>query len=215
MLRSWLRTLVDSKSRASRPGRSTRTGKSPRRLQLEILEDRLIPAVHTWTGGTNNLWSNGGNWTRGAPLAGESNLQLRFPSGTQHLANLNDIQNLSVQEIVFSGTGYVLDGVPLVALGDGATITNTGTNNNVKFKVELQADLLDATHTFDIATNTTLTLAGVISGASGITILGNNLTKTGGGKLVLSNQNTYLGPTNLKGGTLELTTNYALSKSTA
>src|SRR5216683_3074700 len=190
MLRSWLRTLVDSKSRASRPGRSTRTGKSPRRLQLEILEDRLIPAVHTWTGGTNNLWSNGGNWTRGAPLAGESNLQLRFPSGTQHLANLNDIQNLSVQEIVFSGTGYVLDGVPLVALGDGATIT-------------------------DIATNTTLTLAGVISGASGITILGNNLTKTGGGKLVLSNQNTYLGPTNLKGGTLELTTNYALSKSTA
>src|SRR5262249_12223045 len=107
---------------------------------------------------------------------------------------------------------YVLDGAPVVTLDANAVVTNTGSNNQIKFKIDLSAapNLFDATHTFNVATNTTLTLAGVISGASGTTLFGNNLTKTGGGKLALSNQNTYQGPTKINGGTLQLTVNYAL-----
>src|SRR5262249_11131469 len=158
-LRSWLRTRTRSQSRVSKDCRSRRTGKSPRRPQLEILEDRLVPTVHAWTGALSNLWSNGGNWTNGVPSAADSNLQLQFPPGAQHTSNVNDILNLSPQSILLSGTGYVLDGAPVVTLDANAVVTNTGSNNQIKFKIDLSAapNLFDATHTFNVATNTTLT----------------------------------------------------------
>src|SRR2546430_987569 len=134
MLRTWLRRLANPKSRASGRRRPTLPGKLPRRLQLEFLEERLAPALHIWTGAIDNLWSKPGNWgfLQGAPTPGDLTQELRFPAGAQHSSNLNDIQNLTVQTIVLSGTGYVLDGAPLVQLNDAATITNTGTNNAIK-----------------------------------------------------------------------------------
>ena len=47
--------------------------KAPRAsLQLERLEDRAVPATHTWTGaGGDGNWSNSANWSGGAPTLTE------------------------------------------------------------------------------------------------------------------------------------------------
>src|SRR5688572_27306761 len=83
------------------------------RPRLEVLEDRLAPAVHEWTGqGANNLWSNASNWTNGSPAADVSgDIDLVFHSNLTNAANLvtqNDIANLIVDSITFdanAGTG--------------------------------------------------------------------------------------------------------------
>src|SRR5262249_44055779 len=42
-------------------------------LQLEVLEGRLVPATHTWTGAGADLnWSTAANWTGGVPTSGET-----------------------------------------------------------------------------------------------------------------------------------------------
>jgi hypothetical protein len=76
---------------------------------LEQLEDRLVPAVHTWTGlgatGVNDLWSNNANWDIGAPSPQELNVNLVFPrvppGGTRSL--YDDIPNLVVNTMTFLG----------------------------------------------------------------------------------------------------------------
>ena len=53
--------------------RQSRASKSKRMLslfrpRLEMLEDRLVPALFTWTGnGANDLWSNAANWDTACP----------------------------------------------------------------------------------------------------------------------------------------------------
>ena len=48
------------------PGRARPHSFRPR---LEALEDRLTPAIHTWTGAVNSNWSVPGNWTNGTPTS--------------------------------------------------------------------------------------------------------------------------------------------------
>jgi len=58
----------------------------------------------------------------------------------------------------------------------------------------------------NVADHTTATQSGVISGPN----TGPGITKTGGGRLILSNSNTYAGGTDLKAGTIQLQNNGAL-----
>jgi autotransporter-associated beta strand protein len=94
---------------------------------LELLESRLTPAVHNWTGADadiNNNWSDAANWSGGAPSAGESNVSLVFSGSVSQdeaaafRASNNDINGLTVisvqfTEIIYSPTshlGYDLTG---------------------------------------------------------------------------------------------------------
>src|SRR5262245_835454 len=101
----WLRQVINGVH--SSPAGARRLAGHPR---LEALEDRLAPAVHTWTGVASHSWSNPNNWIGGAPSANESNLQLIFPSGAANLANTNDLNSLNVQSITFASGGYSLSG---------------------------------------------------------------------------------------------------------
>src|SRR5262245_6597926 len=87
----------------SRKGRRSSTY----RPRLELLESRLAPAVHTWTGGggANNHWSDADNWSGGVPTAGESNVSLIFSAGLSDgplTETNNDITGLNVGAIQFS-----------------------------------------------------------------------------------------------------------------
>src|SRR5690348_8871987 len=53
----------------------------------EALEARLAPAVSTWSGAIDGLWSNAGNWD--VPPA--SNNDLVFPAGATNLSTANDL----------------------------------------------------------------------------------------------------------------------------
>jgi autotransporter-associated beta strand protein len=81
---------------------------------LELLESRLTPAVHTWTGAgadtNNNNWSDPANWSGGAPSAGESNVSLVFSGIVSYKetsrASNNDINGLTVIAVQFTEKIY-------------------------------------------------------------------------------------------------------------
>src|SRR5438128_3447546 len=74
-------------------------------LGLEMLEDRLAPASHTWTGTMNGNWSIPANWgVDGAPANGEAGpIVLNFDAATT-LAMVDDISGLSVDQMNFTAT---------------------------------------------------------------------------------------------------------------
>jgi hypothetical protein len=86
----------------------------------------------TWTGlGANNNWSTAANWDNGAP---DNSDNLIFPVGLLRLANTNDFNNLRVNQIVFDGAGYTLNGNQLSMANPGAGggwFQNVAGNNTV------------------------------------------------------------------------------------
>ena len=76
----WRRWLKDRSRLAEGTSRKRRPARLRSQLRVEPLEDRLVPAVHTWTGASTSgtHWSDAANWAGGAPAAGESNVVLNF-----------------------------------------------------------------------------------------------------------------------------------------
>jgi len=121
---------------------------------LEILESRIVPAVHTWTGlGGTALWSNGGNWSGGSPgLDGSGDVDLVFPNNVTVVVMQNDIAGLTVDSMTFtaptgtSANGYTFNG--------NALTINTGAANQDPFGIDLNAGVADAangiTETFNL-----------------------------------------------------------------
>lgn len=159
---------------------------------------QVMAAAKTWTGATNNLWSNPGNWLGGVPGNGDPIL---FPSGAANLANVNDIaDDVVFRSILFTGNNYVISGNPLAISGGISSTTAPNTINNDIYPQAAQtfggaiccgplnlngsiyggAGLL----TFDNQVNAT----GVISGSSGLAL---------GDVITLSGNNTYTGPTTI------------------
>src|SRR5438477_504832 len=52
------------------------------RLELEALEDRLTPAIHTWIGAAGGAWSAGANWNGGVPSSTEAGGTIIYSGGT-------------------------------------------------------------------------------------------------------------------------------------
>ena len=96
---------------SSRSARSRRVAFSrrPARLpEIEGLEDRIAPAIATWTGGgTDALWTDAANWGGTAPVAGDD---LVFPSVTNETANNDFSAGTSFNSIAINGSGYSLTG---------------------------------------------------------------------------------------------------------
>ena len=102
----WLKSvranLSDAQRNRSRP--TVRLARSPR-LGVECLEDRTVPATHTYTnGGAFIFWTDAGNWSGGAPAVGEAPLViLNFP-GTGVASTQNIGPGLVINQINFTGT---------------------------------------------------------------------------------------------------------------
>jgi autotransporter-associated beta strand protein len=192
---------------------------------LEILEDRLVPANHMWTGTTSALWSVDSNWNGGSP-AGDANAVLIFPGGAMNLANSNDLSNLTVDSIMFSGTsGYILGGNAITLNSGGILLDNTATTGTNTINLALT---LGAAQTWTVTNaDTTLAVNGVITGTAGtglvqagagtLTLTGDNAPFQGGvtltGGILSVGSNTALGTAaaNLNGGTLEASTAVSLA----
>jgi autotransporter-associated beta strand protein len=198
---------------------------------LEILEDRLAPATHTWTGlsATSSNWSDPANWdVAGPPVAGTLDNQLAFPAAAQ-LSNTNDINNLFASSISFTAPGYVLGG-NVIALGGDTTISaaiSSGTDTIAlpidQFYFSGGSDLsaYHYNHVIDVAGGGTLAVSGQINGffadlnVGGVVFNPNLLRKTDAGALVLSNgTNSWSGDTFLDAGTLRQAAAGAIPNST-
>src|SRR5262245_18500211 len=92
------------RSRRQQAGRSVilAASRGRSRPSVELLEDRLAPATHTWNAPTGPpaLWSNSSNWTVGAPQLGEANVVLIFPNNPAlALTTFDDLDGLAVDQI--------------------------------------------------------------------------------------------------------------------
>jgi len=178
--------------------------KRRRRPQFEVLEDRLAPATHTWTGAVSSLWSLDRNWVGGAPASTETNVALIFPNVAANFASLNDIPNLSIQSLNLSAaqSGYTLSGQAITLSGGLNTTTPPSIATNISFGITLNAAqswlvsgklalngpiTLGADLTLSMANASTTAFAGALSGPGGLSMVG--------GTTVLSAANSYTGLT--------------------
>jgi Bacterial Ig-like domain (group 3) len=75
---------------------------------LATLPANAEAATKRWTGATNGLWSNAGNWSpAGAPQAGDD---VVFSTGAVTTSVTNDIQGLSLASISMERSGYTISG---------------------------------------------------------------------------------------------------------
>jgi autotransporter-associated beta strand protein len=159
-----------------------------RHLRLESLETRITPS--TWTGsGVDGNWSDGANWTGGAPGNGSS---LIFPAGVSRFNSVNDLPaGTQFTSIEIDGSGYTLTGHALV-LTQGITTTYTSGTSTDAMATQLGGAV-------SVGAGGELDLNGALTGSAGVTV-------TGGGTLGLGGvaSNTYSGTTVVKGSALTL-----------
>src|SRR5438105_2479220 len=102
--RKWLCIRTRSRPRRRRTCRPT----------FDCLEERTTPATHIWSGAAGNLMSQNANWSSGGhpSNAEDSPVVLVFPKTTTAYYVTDDIVNLNVDQIQFTGSpsAYVLNG---------------------------------------------------------------------------------------------------------
>ncbi len=163
------------------------------RYGLQSLESRVLLSTVTWTGLGTILsdWSVGLNWSTLAPPSNGDDVVF---SGLLRLGNTNNLTNLSLHSITFSGNNFVIGGnaITLASGGAGITADNNATGSNT---INLAISLA-STQTITInKSGATLNMAGNLGGAGG-------LTTAGAGEVILSGANSYNGATSVSAGTL-------------
>src|SRR4051794_17289747 len=100
-LPSWLSPLVRN-SRKSHKNKPLPRLARPLNLNVEFLEDRVVPTAYMWTGaGVNANWSNNANWAGFAAPVGDSTADLVFPVGAARTTNTDDINGGVFNSIEF------------------------------------------------------------------------------------------------------------------
>ena len=170
-----------------------------------IVQDAAInPARALTINGTRTLTLSGSNTYSAFTnvLSGTLNIQNNFALGGLQAGTVSaTTAPVSAGTIVAAGATLQLQGTSdTTGLGinepislDGGTLESVSGNNTVGNEI-----LLDAPSTINVDTNT-LQLNGAISGAA-------DLTKIGGGTLVLGGPNSYTGQTNINAGIVQLST---------
>jgi autotransporter-associated beta strand protein len=193
--RRWLQSFTTSRVK-------TRRALPRRRLSVEALEDRALPATFIWTGlGVDNNWSTGGNWKGGqAPTGSSLTLDdLVFPASASQTSNDNDLSGAVFNSITFSGPSYTLSGNALTlgstTSGSGFLTANVGaTGETISLDIAMGGS--GNKQFFTVYGGADVTISGHLTGASG-----SGLSKEQSGTLTLSGHNTsYLGSIKIDDG---------------
>jgi autotransporter-associated beta strand protein len=166
-------------------------------LRMEELETRLAPAQFVWTGaGLDGKWATPTNWSgTKAPSPSDGLDDLVFQPGQGTTALNNNIGSgtslLKINSLTFSGNGYTIS-------GNGFTLGSLTGVNGQTGQINVNAGLTEGINlsmtlggagsgqqTFNIASGSTLTINGTLSGTAGA-----GWTKVGRGTMVLSADNT-------------------------
>ncbi len=182
-------------------------------MLLEHLETRLAPAAFIWSGADavatgNHGLSDAKNWQGGvAPLfqsGGPSLDDLVFPSGLSGQALTiqnnygNNANHPAFNSITIAGSGYTLSGNALI-LGDPSlynsgyvNVASGSVGNDIKLSLIINgaSAVTGSVQVFTINNSAILQIDGAMSGNTG-----SQLTKEGGGELILNADNSgFNGP---------------------
>lgn len=142
MFANWFTRIPGLKRILSRPERRRMRLSPVRRLlmNVEALEDRVVPATILWTGAAgNNLWSTPGNWSSGTVPTSADNvfnsLSSQIQVGSAAAAKTLDFTGGTAQLRILSAGSLTLGSAAADAsslnnglvLDSGGTITATGT----------------------------------------------------------------------------------------
>lgn len=175
-----------------------------------------------WSGFVDGDWQNALNWdpngVPGAMSGGVIGMLIRFGPSPQLTITGADDALTDIQNIIFTGaTGsYDISGTGTLGIADGFAV-----HNDSNFDQVINVDIAGTGDVLNfIATTANLTIGGnvdltdtvdtvlIVSGLFDTTIngvvsdSGGGVTKTGGGRLVLTQANAYTGGTRLAGGTI-------------
>jgi autotransporter-associated beta strand protein len=202
--------------------RKSRGRKPDRRPRLELLEERLTPATHTWNGGTDPVegikWSNPNNWQEHSTPFGDPDPFLVFPAGSvMNRVSQNDHSgSILISDIRFEGSGFaVTTQSPLpgtIRTVGNITANNTSGTNTITMDISLMpVGGAPTMHVVALAGAGTLVLSGTISNSSGT----NGILKASPGTLMLSGTNSYTGATQINAGTVRLGANNVIRGTSA
>jgi autotransporter-associated beta strand protein len=178
------------------------------KISIQIVDD--TPAV-LWTGaGSDGKWSTRSNWDT-ATLTDNSRITF---GGSNSGTNYNDLL-LGAGLITMNG-GFIIRGNPLllsgglVSFGDNTWSINSALKSKQTFRNGWRTFIVAGSinnngHDLTLHTESALRLDGVLSGAGG-------LIKTGAGRLIITSNNTYTGPTVIQFGVLALTNSGAMAR---
>jgi autotransporter-associated beta strand protein len=218
------------RGKTSAKGGHRRKARARGRLELEQLENRLVPAAFTWNGSAKDSfgnpdphWSNPDNWgehQHPSATDPEKDDFIIFPASGDvvDFNPIDDLEDVQVMQIQIVGSGYTFN-------SDGTTLfpktvhldTNTlnvpgllvqGDNNVFNINLDLLTTVGDMR--FEVSDVNQFTLGSFINGAGGF-------RKQGTGTLILAPgfNNTYNGNTTVDGGVLEIRQAGALGDATA
>jgi hypothetical protein len=100
--------------------------------RLERFEDRVVPAVHIWSGAVSNSWVAGGNWSVGGTPFGDPSPTVIFPQvAVRHTVDVNLVVPQPITAMEFLGSGYLVQGQnPLVFRGNTDVVTRNDIGTN-------------------------------------------------------------------------------------
>jgi autotransporter-associated beta strand protein len=160
-------------------------------LQLMQFEDRMTPAMLTWTGGGGDSnWTTAANWGGSNVVAGDD---LVFADVGGPVTSVNDFApGTTFNSITIESSNYTILGNDIDLTGD---VTTTYTTSAAEISLSMSLGGGDII----VASGGSLTVGGSISGNAGLTI-------SGGGTVLLAGNsaNTYAGTTQVTDGTLVL-----------
>ena len=183
---------------------------------VEPLEARRLFATFLWDGGGgNNNWATPANWVGDVAPPTDGSASLDFgAAGAARRASVNNYPAGSLFEnLFFSGTGYTLDGNPLL-LNDDIYVTSTGDGTNT---VNLEVTMTEgATPVSSFRSDgPTLVVAGDvtilpnntvrIAGVSNVSVTGSisgpgDVAKRASGRATMTADNGYTGGTSVESG---------------
>ncbi len=160
--------------------------------------------AQTWTGNTSALWSNGANWTGGAPVSSGSSALTFNPAsltGSAITSTSNDLTDFTATSITFNNSttagAFTLAGNQIIL---GGNITTTGTTGTPTHTISLSL-ILNGTRTIAAITDNNITVSGLISETGG----SQGLIKANAGVLTLSNAgNSFTGTMAINQGTVSV-----------
>ena len=176
------------------------------------LEDRAVPATHTWTDASpsTNNWSDPLNWAGGVPTSGESGGTIVVFAVADQSSTMN-IPNLVVDQIKFTATGgtrITLD-FSLTVDADqlNTNIASTAGNNSIVTNDNRALFLRGSADMFvDVSSGSKVTVGVNIINDVAVASTG-GIKKLGTGTLELTGAiNTYNGTTWVADGTLRVAT---------